>query len=338
MESAWKLGRRPALDGIRGVAILLVVACHAGQGLTGAGVEGVMLFFTLSGFLITSLLLEEHEHGPVRLRQFYLRRARRLLPALGVLLVVVLVAGSWLPTGVTPGTAAAIVFYVTNWYAVAHPALNALSHTWSLAIEEQFYLLWPLVLMAVARRGRLLRTAVAGAVVAFAAMAWGLATGHDESLGRADVGAAALLVGCALATWMHRRPEGPSRSRVVLLGLAALVPFVVAWHGWPARLALQVVTPLAAALMIWASAQGEGVALLSGRVLGWVGRRSYAIYLWHFPILWVGAEELGTGVLRVSLEVAAAFAVAELSWRLVEAPFLRRRPARKTTPSLAVTH
>jgi peptidoglycan/LPS O-acetylase OafA/YrhL len=320
----WRLGRRPALDGLRGVAILLVVACHAGRGLTGAGIEGVMVFFVLSGFLITSLLLEEHAHSPISLRAFYLRRARRLFPALAVVVVLVLVLGLWLETGVGGGDLVSIVFYVSNWYQVGHPTINALSQTWSLAIEEQFYLVWPILLMVAMRRGgrRLQHVAVAGTVLAFSAMAWAVSTGHEGGLARVDVGAPALLTGCALAAWMHGRAEGRGSSTVATLGLLALVPLAIAWPGRGPRLALQIVTPMATAVVIWASVQRGEVSFLCARWLRWVGRRSYAIYLWHFPILWTG-ERYFRGLLAIAVEVISAFVLAELSWRFVESPVMQ---------------
>ena len=320
----WRLGRRPALDGLRGVAILLVVACHAGRGLTGAGIEGVMVFFVLSGFLITSLLLEEHAHSPISLRAFYLRRARRLFPALAVVVVLVLVLGLWLETGVGGGDLVSIVFYVSNWYQVGHPTINALSQTWSLAIEEQFYLVWPVVLIAAMRGGRrrLQRVAVMGAAGSFLLMAWGVASGHEVALARLDVGAPALMTGCALAAWMHSREEGGGSNLLATLGLLALVPLAIAWPGWGARLALQIVTPMATAVVIWSSVQRVEVRLLCTRWLRWVGQRSYAIYLWHFPILWIG-ERYFRGALPVAVEVMCAFALAELSWRFVESPVMR---------------
>ena len=157
-EQAWDIpsfGYVPALDGVRAFAVLAVVALHGGTHLNG-GFIGVDVFFVLSGFLITTLLLQEwRARGDFRLRAFYVRRARRLLPALALTLVgvtVLVAAFAWYyDGGVRYGFAVlSVIFYAGNWVAaftVHQGALGPLTHTWSLAIEEQFYLLWPLLLL-----------------------------------------------------------------------------------------------------------------------------------------------------------------------------------------------
>ena len=155
---------RPELDGLRGIAILAVLAAHTGvPGFAdGGGGAGVTLFFVLSGYLITSLLLAERDkNGRVDLRAFYVRRALRLLPALAAVLVVVVVL---LLAGLAPAAAVAdtnyaiviagVVAYVANWVAVAGQSIGMLGHTWSLAVEEQFYIVWPAMLLAGRRFGR----------------------------------------------------------------------------------------------------------------------------------------------------------------------------------------
>src|SRR4051812_1260724 len=230
-----KLEHVPALDGLRGVAVLGVLAFHLGH-LRG-GYLGVDLFFVLSGFLITSLLLAEWEHdGRIALGAFWARRARRLLPALFVLIGAVAVYAATSPPALVPsalrGDALATLGYVANWHAVlAHhgywelfAAPSLLAHTWSLAIEEQLYVVWPLVVVVALRFGRrgLLWTALALAVASAVPMI--IVHGPGDDTARAysgtDTRAAAVLAGAALAAWRGRR--------VAALQLAA-VPLAVAW-------------------------------------------------------------------------------------------------------------
>jgi peptidoglycan/LPS O-acetylase OafA/YrhL len=155
----------PGLDGLRGVAVLAVMAFHAGLGWAAGGLLGVDVFFVLSGFLVTSILLGEHARtGTLALRRFWARRARRLLPALFVLLLGICAYAWWVSGGVAPaqlrGDALSTLGYVANWhyiatgqdYFVRYGGLSPLLHTWSLAVEEQFYLVWPLVALVVLKR------------------------------------------------------------------------------------------------------------------------------------------------------------------------------------------
>src|SRR4051812_8790504 len=161
----FKLGRRPPLDGLRAVAILAVIGFHYGPTKVGGGYLGVDVFFVLSGFLITALLVQERENkGGISLPAFYLRRARRLLPALFIMLVAVAVYGAIYPH--RPESAhlwrdiAAAVFYVANWvHGLGHSLeTGLLAHTWSLSVEEQFYLLWPATLVILLARRASRRT------------------------------------------------------------------------------------------------------------------------------------------------------------------------------------
>ena len=146
-NSEWRLGYQPALDGLRGIAIFMVVVYHAGIGpptFPWLGSNGVSIFFTLSGFLITRLLMEEREaQGTISFARFYGRRALRLLPAFGVVVVFTTLIGL-----ATLGEALRASSYLANWWLSANQWLGPLSHTWSLSIEEQFYLIWPLLLVA----------------------------------------------------------------------------------------------------------------------------------------------------------------------------------------------
>jgi peptidoglycan/LPS O-acetylase OafA/YrhL len=156
-EARWRLGRRPELDGLRGIAILLVVARHADTpGCASGGAIGVTMFFTLSGFLITSLLLEESAStGRVDLAAFYRRRALRLFPALfaciAVTIVLAVLLGTWIAS---EQMVAAALLYFGNWALIARAEAGVLGHTWSLSVEEQFYVTWPLVLVLFGRSRR----------------------------------------------------------------------------------------------------------------------------------------------------------------------------------------
>lgn len=335
---AWRLGHRPALDGLRGVAILLVVGAHGLTRFEAGGTIGVTVFFTLSGFLITALLLEERERrGRISLIDFYRRRLLRLLPAL-TLLVGVLVACSM--TSIV-GAAAALL-YVGNWIEVdtAGPGLGGLAHTWSLAVEEQFYIIWPVVLIATARlgRGALLAVALAGSMYAIVARAalWdnSITTMRRIYLGT-DMHADALLVGCALAVILcgsHRRAT--SRRTVVVLALVAIAAL-----GFPQSMAIWFVlnptlVPLLAAVAIFCLTTGTRLRLLESRAFVVIGRRSYGLYLWHVPVFAVGSQHLEVlpHFISFALLVGVSWLVTSLSWRYVERPFLRLKESRVTAP------
>lgn len=333
----WRLGHRPALDGLRGVAVLLVLVTHfdnpTTSPCTGAGVMGVTVFFTLSGFLITSLLLDEKSRtGRVSLLGFYRRRALRLFPAL-----FVAVAASLLLGVVSVGMAASVVAYASNWFAIAHPGINGLSHTWSLGIEEQFYLAWPpLVLLAMRRgSGTLMRMALFAALLSTIEYlvlldAEGLAARVTEAT---DTRVGGILLGCALAAWMHGRPEHKSRPLLAGVLLAAMVVFIPS-HGpiW----AIPVVVPFMTCVVIYSVAQGQGVAWLATPAMRFIGRRSYGIYVWHFPVLAFGWNILADWAWqpRAAVLLAVGLTVAMLSWRYVERPFLRMKDRAKAEPTV----
>jgi peptidoglycan/LPS O-acetylase OafA/YrhL len=350
----------PGLDGVRAIAVTAVLLFHANPEWLPGGFLGVDVFFTLSGFLITSLLLAELDRtGGVRFGRFYLRRARRLLPAL----VLVLVATSLLAITVAQDAAqrvkedvVASAFYVTNWWYVAHgtsyfeatgrPPL--LQHLWSLAVEEQFYLLWPLLMYGLWRIGRLQGVrygAAAGAIASTALMAW-LAIRDDmpavSDTARVyfgtDTHAMTLLVGAVLATlWRPQRfidaLTARGRMLMTLLGSTALVCLVaIFWFVGPTSGALYrggflVVGLVSACVVAGAAVTGTAFAGVLGRQpLRWIGERSYGIYLWHWPIFMVlrpgidlDADGWGVQVVRFTL----TFAAAELSYRFVEMPIRR---------------
>ncbi|HEX5090525.1 MAG TPA: acyltransferase [Nocardioides sp.] len=326
---SWRLGRRPALDGIRGTAVALVVVAHASVPSSPAhflGAAGVTSFFTLSGFLITALLLAEHDRtGSIDLRAFVVRRARRLMPALLVLLAVVGLLGLLIPRFVHPVVYLGALTYTGNWVAVATGGVyDPLGHTWSLAVEEQFYLVWPLVFLAVnclpARwQPRALIAAVVGTALlplAFKGAGMWLHTYYGS-----DTRAMPLLVGCLLAWLIHRSRPAPSLPSVAALSLA-LPPLLAATMSTPARTYLlpQVVAVLTATA-IWAATRGPGLGWLEWPPLVLLGRRSYGLYLWHFPALYTAGLWLGP-LATAMVAIPAALALTAASWRFVEQPAL----------------
>lgn len=314
-----RLGYVPALDGLRGIAIALVVAFHyTGGSIPLGGGYGVDLFFVLSGFLITTLLLEERAAtGRIRLRSFYLRRARRLLPALAALLCAYLIYNAILGRDAL-ATVAEYGLYVGNiYFVVSHKFDNTgLGHLWSLAEEEQFYFVWPLLLLVLARTRRPVYW-IAALVVGLVAyrMALILDGASLHRMYRApDTHSEGLLLGAGLA--FLRRGGFTAGEWAGKLGLALVVPPVIvgAWRiGLP-------VFELGAALLVAAAVGNTEVARgLSVRPLVWLGRLSYSLYLWHFAILWA------VGLNRPLLALPLAFGCAWVSYRFVEQPFRRRR-------------
>jgi peptidoglycan/LPS O-acetylase OafA/YrhL len=335
----------PALDGIRAVAILMVLGIHLGFGRYPGGILGVNVFFVLSGFLITSLLLREHAmHGAISLRRFYWGRARRLLPALMVTVVAcaALVAAMPALNGAIayPAAALATMLYTSNWVqAWNDESLGMLSHTWSLALEEQFYVIWPLALIYMLTRAasarRLLLVIATIAVCSFAFAAFGSAVGAAPYFNTASR-AGELMVGCALGVVVARAPHStalrvlghPVSATVALLGILAAGLYVdigdtIFYDG------LAVVAIGAACLIAHCMTRVSWLTrLLAVAPLTYLGRLSYGVYLYHLPVVYVvSPERYALSAVEVTLLRVALIAVVSVaSFHLIESPIRRWAP------------
>jgi peptidoglycan/LPS O-acetylase OafA/YrhL len=363
----------PALDGIRALAVAGVLLYHAGVAWLPGGFLGVDVFFVLSGFLITSLLLAERgATGRIDLPRFWIRRARRLLPAAFLVIGVSVIAAALLAPGDlarTRADALASLVYANNWhqllgdhsYFAAFERPSLLLHLWSLAVEEQFYLLWPLALGAclsrIGRRGAAWVT-LAAALASAVLMATLFEPGGDPSRVHfgTDTHASGLLAGALLA---FARPLGRlrlprRRSALVVVdagGIVALAVLLLAMTGWTDydagvyRGGLALIAVAATVLIVAAVHPASRVArALAAAPLVWIGVRSYGIYLWHWPVIALtrpGVDVHGPRPVIVLGQVALTVTLAAASYRWVERPlrtgagqralrgWLDRRPPRR---------
>ncbi|NUR32693.1 MAG: acyltransferase [Gemmatimonadaceae bacterium] len=346
---------RPDIEGLRGAAILLVVLFHAGVPALAGGFVGVDLFFVLSGYFITGLLVREQaESGGVNLMEFYGRRALRLLPSLIVVLLVTLAAVMWLYAPIDQPTIAAnarAVALSAGNYEFARTAVdyfssaaNPLLHTWSLAVEEQFYVVWPLLFLllgAMAERRLLAAFAIAG-LASFAASLWLTTTAQPWAFFGMPTRIWEFALGGVVALLLRPSAERDAR-RGALLQIAALaaIGFAVISYdratSYPGVAAL--VPALAAAALLvggaWAPASAAS-RMLSTPALQWLGRLSYAWYLWHWPLMGIGAvldRDIGVGGRLVWS--GAALGLAWLTQRFIESSAREGRLARIRTEWLA---
>jgi peptidoglycan/LPS O-acetylase OafA/YrhL len=339
----WQLGHRPGLDGLRGVAVLLVVALHVGvPGARLGGQVGVTTFFVLSGFLITSLLLEEWDtRAGIKLAAFYARRALRLAPALIVCVTAVTAFAAFVRLPIGPGGAPAALLYYMDFVMADQPPYlpTLLGHTWSLAIEEQFYLVWPVVLIGLLRLIPRRSLAPALALLTVVAGGWALWVSTHESLTRAtyapDTRAVSLLAGCALAAGCTAgvlprlpRPAGA----VALTALLALVWVPI--HDGAGQMVAVLAATLSTIVVLWSIAADVGPASLTVPAMRALGDRSYGWYLWHVPLVgFVGAAAPGQPWwVRAIVVMMLTAAIAEVSWRQIERPILQAGRRRLREP------
>ncbi|WP_261575541.1 DUF459 domain-containing protein [Frankia gtarii] len=373
------LGHLPALDGLRAFAVMAVIAYHAGISWMPGGLLGVDTFFVLSGFLITGLLITEYRNTRrIDLRSFWVRRSRRLMPALLVLLVGVAAYARWIAAPGDVGTlrldALSTLLYVANWrfalsdqsYFNHFSAPSPLLHTWSLSVEEQFYVLWPLIVFLLMRHSArtvdrwrrqrqkaqslALTVAVLGAEASALTGLALLLVGTDPSriYYGTDSRSQALLVGAALAVWRGQRTKPMSaraRSVMSVVGCLAGAAMIVIWTTVSGEsralyaggfLGVAIVVMLLVASLVEAP-RGPVSKLLAWAPLTFVGRISYGLYLWHWPVfLTLTATRTGTdGAVLLLLRLGATLAITLASFHLVEDP-IRRRRIRLPKPRLTV--
>jgi peptidoglycan/LPS O-acetylase OafA/YrhL len=339
----------PALDGVRGIAILLVLFCHFNPLRLAGGNIGVDLFFVLSGFLITSILLREHSgSGVISIARFYMRRALRLLPAL-YLVVAFVVLYAWLfqPPNVLTYTvheAWSVVFYYFNWHRVAQVTSGdtdhqwMFSHLWSLSVEEQFYLVWPLCMfvLLLPRAPRLAAFIVIGIGIAGPALGRALIweTGASKGLYFSTLWHSDGLMWGALGAWLTHFKSIPSSARISRnFSVAAILSLVLMLalakndllsNGLLYRGGFTLVG-LLSAIIILAAVRDPSPALrvvLENKVLCWVGKVSYGLYLWHWPCILICQRLPGGELVRGAASFAMIFSITSLSFYFVEQPFL----------------
>jgi peptidoglycan/LPS O-acetylase OafA/YrhL len=340
------------LDGLRALAVAAVFLYHANAGWMPGGFLGVDLFFVLSGYLITSLLLNEWSaHGSIALKSFWTRRARRLFPAVAVVILLALLATLTIARddlGRTRADALSALVYLTNWHEIvaSHSYFNQfgrpslLQHLWSLAVEEQFYLLWPLLLIAGLRWLRRGATVALTALLAAGSCAlmwltYSAAGDPSRVYYGTDTRVFTLLIGVLLAfAWplgkgaIRRWRHSPAIADVVglaaLVGVLALFVRVRDFDPWLYHGGFLLMAIVGAVLVAAVSQPGT----ILGRVLGcgtlrWLGTRSYGIYLWHWPIMELTRPYVDVplhGAPLVLVQAALTVGAAALSYRYVEVP------------------
>ncbi|MFS0653871.1 acyltransferase family protein [Bacillus sp. 179-C3.3 HS] len=341
------------LDGLRAVAVLAVIAYHLHIGPAGGGFLGVDLFFVISGYLITTILLHKHEVGFQELLPFWMGRIRRLLPAAYVMIFITVswcaIAGSNALLSIR-GDALSSFFYVSNWWYIFHQlsyfdsfnAISPLKNLWSLAIEEQFYIIWPVLLIAglnwIKNRAHLPLITLCLALCSALWMAILYSPDNDPSriYYGSDTRAFALLIGCSLAfVWPMQRLSSkkllPIGRRILqTAGFGSFAIFLLCVYAVDEfdRFLYQggmLLFCLNAAILIAcvchpASLLGKW---LSWQPLVWLGKRSYGIYLWHYPIIVLTTPVIEIGepsMWRVTLQLIAILLIAEASYRWIEQP------------------
>ena len=346
-EQKWRLQHVQPFDGLRALAVLAVMVHHAHVPRGLGGFLGVDIFFVLSGFLITALLVQERDRsGTVDFKRFYMRRALRLFPALIAMTAIVgVVLLAWPAGELRSNSFTSLPFalaYLTNYMAmVVDRGLGVFGHTWSLAIEEQFYLLWPPVLVAGLRRWKPSALATISLVVAVGiamarALVW-LATSNIELLyfplhARGD----ALLIGCAAALIMTSSPARLVESIGTKTGwlavaagalILAIATVATTVSGWMYLFGLFLVAGASIVVIAQLAANPDSrIGLFLGwRPLAAIGGISYGLYLWHFPVFELIKDRYPTLPFRylVVLQFGVSFIAAFVSYAVVEKPFLR---------------
>lgn len=343
---AMKHQSRRDVQGLRALAVVLVIVNHL-TGFPGGGFIGVDVFFVLSGFLITGLLVRERERtGKISLPKFYLRRFRRILPA-ALLVVAVTAATSWFVFSrgraeLTGIDALWTVIFGANWrfaatgtdYLQATGPISPLQHYWSLAVEEQFYLVWPLLLVAiVALAHRKFRRTAGTAIAIIGALSFGwaiLETATEPTWAYFSTFSRVweLAAGALLAIGAHRLPDLSDRLRALLAwaGLGAIGASAIlidADTPFPGPFALAPVLGTCAVLLAGVGSESRTLTPLTNRVATYVGDISYSLYLWHFPVIVFAESVIESPVLQILVALVAMISLSTLSYHFVENPIRR---------------
>ncbi|GLX67926.1 acyltransferase family protein [Paenibacillus glycanilyticus] len=342
----------PGIDGLRALSVLAVIAYHLNMKWAQGGLIGVAIFFVISGYLITDqILIQKQRHGKLDLKNFWIRRARRLLPAMFCMLLFVTI---WLlfidPNRLIhlQGDYLSSLLYVNNWWLIFHQVSyfesfgppSPIGHLWSLSIEEQFYLIWPLLLLLTFKRGKLFLWILCAAVVSALAMAFLYTPGSDPSrvYYGTDTRMFGLLIGAALAVvWpSHKLQDSVSKASRFSMdlaggaGLLLLLWMMYRMNEYDTSLyrggffGLSVVTAIVIAVLAHpASFLGK---VLGTRPLRFIGVRSYSLYIWHYPVIIMTNpvnQASKPGLLLIGVQIAASFVLAALSYKFVEEPLRR---------------
>jgi peptidoglycan/LPS O-acetylase OafA/YrhL len=353
---------RPDIDGLRGVAVGLVVAYHAFPKFRTGGFVGVDVFFVISGYLITQLILTGLQAGTFSPGEFYRRRVRRIIPALLVVMTACGIFGwlvllptelEWLGKSISYSAAflANMFFARTGGYFDKTAELNPLLHLWSLGVEEQFYLVWPVLLILAVRHGVTMRVLVAVIATSLAISIWGAWYAPTQHFYYPASRAWELAAGGILAAWQLVAPRGPAtdfsssqsaaRFGAQALSLAGLALIVVGGVCWtvdnPIPGVWSVIPTAGATMLIAAGPQAPVNRWFLGRPpLTFVGRISYPLYLWHWPLLSFTRVVLGHAPqpTLAAAEIALSFVAAYVTYRLVEAPIRFGELGRRAVPGL----
>lgn len=320
----------PALDGVRAVAIISVMIYHAARTALPGGWAGVDIFFVLSGFLITSIIAAEIEQtGALSFKNFYIRRFLRILPAFLVLIgIEIVMAVARLGWDTPADRAKAIVMaatYLMNWNrAFALWPQADLGHTWSLSMEEQFYLLWPLLFATLLSKRPLKWIAIiVGAIVIWRSGLTLTGSDPERTYNGFDTHADSLMIGCFIALWKpdERMQAMASRAIVIpVLALAAIFLFMPHRVHLTQTIGLTLSAVLAGWIILGLQRQTVISAFLANRSMVYVGRISYSLYLFHFPLIMFCERLHGW---RKLIAIPLAFAIAALVYHYVERPALR---------------
>jgi len=330
----------PALDGVRGLACAIVLACHVTLDGFPGGWVGVDLFFVLSGYLITSILLREYERkGRISLSRFYLRRLLRLTPALLFFLAIYSITPRFNEQPDHPTPVLYALLYITNWVMSLSPGkAGALGHTWSLGVEEQFYLLWPILLVIILGFSLKNRCFVIVVALIGLVLSWRVflvlngATAHRTFYGF-DTRVDTVLIGCALAIWLstatpttHQGIKWVARASPLLLISLVVLIFSLDWNTAAVNsVGFTIIGVWSAAIIVAAIAPGPNMlkTIFNWPPLIALGGISYGVYLWHVPIIHILRDYLQHPISLLFATGVASAGTAAVSYYVIEHPFLR---------------